>query len=179
MAKPWAYLAAAIKNHTTVEECRDKGSGFKLPRVANCGEVDTWGETNGIQFVFRFLWCCLWANKSLELSPGKEILYPRKGEGKESFSCICYFKKNFFFLVLIDFIYLFIFGCVESSVTVRGLSLVAASRGYSSLRCEGFSLRWLLLLPSTGSRRAGFSSCGTWASVVVACGLSRCASRAQ
>ena len=42
-------------------------------------------------------------------------------------------------------------------VAVRGLSLVAASGGYSSLRCAGFSL-WPLLLWSTGSRRAGFSS---------------------
>ena len=33
--------------------------------------------------------------------------------------------------------------------------------GYSSLRCVGFPLRWLLLLQSTGSRCAGFSSCGT------------------
>ena len=45
----------------------------------------------------------------------------------------------------------------------HGLSLVAASGGYSSLRHVGFSLRGLLLLQSTGSRRAGFSSCGTWA----------------
>ena len=43
-------------------------------------------------------------------------------------------------------------------ITLRGLSLVAASGGYSSLWCAGFSLRWLLLLWSTGSRRAGFSS---------------------
>ena len=48
-------------------------------------------------------------------------------------------------------------------VAARGLSLVAVSGGYSSLRCEGFSLRWLLLLWSMGSRRTGFSSCGTWA----------------
>ena len=41
-----------------------------------------------------------------------------------------------------------------------GLSLVAASGGYSSLRRAGSSLRWLLLLQSTGSRHAGFSSCG-------------------
>ena len=32
-------------------------------------------------------------------------------------------------------------------VAVRGLSLVAASWCYSSLRCPGFSLQWLLLLP--------------------------------
>ena len=56
-------------------------------------------------------------------------------------------------------------------VAARGLSLVAASESYSSLRCVGFSLRWLLLLWSTGSRHVGFSSCGTWASVVVAHGL--------
>ena len=41
------------------------------------------------------------------------------------------------------------------------LSLVAASGGYSSLWCAGFSLLWLLLLRSTGSRHAGFSSCGS------------------
>ena len=43
------------------------------------------------------------------------------------------------------------------------LSLVVASRGYSLLRCTGFSLRWLLLLRSMGSKCTGFSSCGTWA----------------
>ena len=48
-------------------------------------------------------------------------------------------------------------------VAVLGLSLVAASEGYSSLRCTGFSLQWLLLLRSSGSRRVGFSTCGTWA----------------
>ena len=46
---------------------------------------------------------------------------------------------------------------------VRGLSLVAASRGYSLLQCTGFSLWWLLLLQSMGSRCMGFSSCGTQA----------------
>ena len=55
-------------------------------------------------------------------------------------------------------------------IAVQGLSLVAASRGYSSLRCAGFSLRWLLLLRSMGSRHA--------ASVVVARGLSSCGSQA-
>ena len=45
-------------------------------------------------------------------------------------------------------------------VAARELSLVVASGTCSSLRCTGFSLRWLLLLRSTGSRREGFSSCG-------------------
>ena len=48
-------------------------------------------------------------------------------------------------------------------IVARRLSLVAVSRGYSLLQCTGFPLRWLLLLRNTGSRHAGFSSCGTWA----------------
>ena len=55
-------------------------------------------------------------------------------------------------------------------VAVRGLSLVVSSGGYSSLWCTGFSLWWLLLLRSMGSRRG--------ASVVVARGLSSCGSQA-
>ena len=53
-------------------------------------------------------------------------------------------------------------------VAARRLSLVAVSGGYSLWWCTGFSLLWLLLLRSTGSRPMGFSSCGsralgTWA----------------
>ena len=46
-------------------------------------------------------------------------------------------------------------------IAARGLSLVVVSGGYSLLQCTGFSLQWLLLLRSTGSRHAGFSSCST------------------
>ena len=63
------------------------------------------------------------------------------------------------------FIYLFIyFWLYWVFVSVRGLSLVAASGGPSSSRCAGLSLSRPLLLRSTGSRRAG--------SVVVAHGPS-------
>ena len=55
---------------------------------------------------------------------------------------------------LILFIHLFVFGCVWSSL-LRGLSLSAPSGGYSLLGCMGFSLQWLLLLQSTGSRPVG------------------------
>ena len=48
-------------------------------------------------------------------------------------------------------------------IAAHGLSLVVASGGYSSLQCAGFSLWWLLLSRSTGSRHAGFSSCGAQA----------------
>ena len=61
-------------------------------------------------------------------------------------------------------------------VAARGLSLVVASGGYSSLWCVGFSLRWLLLLWSTGSRHAGFSSRGSRA---LECRLSSCDMQAQ
>ena len=71
--------------------------------------------------------------------------------------------ERIFSFLKIYFIIYFSFGCVGSLLLRAGFSLVAESRGYSSLRCAGFSLRWLLLLWSTGSRRVGFSSCGTWA----------------
>ena len=52
-----------------------------------------------------------------------------------------------FFLFLILFIYLFIYFWQRwVFVAVRRLSLVVASGGYSSLRCAGFSLRWLLVV---------------------------------
>ena len=41
----------------------------------------------------------------------------------------------------------------------------------SSLPCVGFSLQWLLLLRSRGSRRVGFSSCGVWAQQLWRTGL--------
>ena len=60
-------------------------------------------------------------------------------------------------------------------LAVHGLSLVVASRGYSSVWDMDFSLWWLLLFQSTVSECTGFSSsgshtlelglssCGTWA----------------
>ena len=67
------------------------------------------------------------------------------------------------FLSSVLFFYFLNFWLHWVFVTVFRLPLVAASRGYSSLWCAGFSLRWLLLLWSTGSRCMGFSSCDTWA----------------
>ena len=68
---------------------------------------------------------------------------------------------SFYFILKI---YLFIYFWLRwGFVAASGLSLVVASRGYPSLGCAGFSLRWLLLLQSMGSRHAGFSSCGAWA----------------
>ena len=71
--------------------------------------------------------------------------------------CQSHLKAMIYFILFIYFWLCWVF------VAEGGLSLVAVSGGYSSSWCMGFSLRWLLLLRSTGSRRAGFSSCGTWA----------------
>ena len=78
-----------------------------------------------------------------------------------------------FFFKFIYFIYFWLFWVF---VAVRGLSLVVASGGHSSLRFMGFSLRWPLLLRSTGSRRTGFRSCGSRA---LERRLSSCGARAQ
>ena len=73
---------------------------------------------------------------------------------------------------IINFIYLFIYLWLRwVFVAAHGLTLVAASRGYSSFWCAGFSLWWLLLLRSTGSRRAGFSSGGSRAQQLWRTGL--------
>ena len=69
-------------------------------------------------------------------------------------------RQCMFLGFLNKFIYFIYFWLHWVFVAVRGLSLVAVSGGYSSLQCVGFSLWWLLFLRSTGSRRAGFSSCG-------------------
>ena len=74
----------------------------------------------------------------------------------------CLFRSSTHFFFFFNLFNLFIyFWLCWVFVAARGLSLVEAGGGYSSLRCAGFSLQWLLSLWSTGSRRAGFSSCGT------------------
>ena len=57
------------------------------------------------------------------------------------------------------------------SVASHGLSLVTASGGYSSLRCADFSLRWLLLLWSMGSRCVGSVVVAHELSCSAACGI--------
>ena len=78
-------------------------------------------------------------------------------------SRLFYFISFIYFLINLFILFIY-FWLHWVFVAAHGLSLVAASGGYSSLRCTGLSLRPLLLLRSTGSRRTG--------SVVVAHGLS-------
>ena len=75
-------------------------------------------------------------------------------------------------LLFFNFIFLFIyFWLCWVFVSVRGLSLVAASRGHSSSRCVGLSLLWPVLLRSTGSRRAGSVVVVHGPSCSAACGI--------
>ena len=73
-----------------------------------------------------------------------------------------------FFFKLYLFIY---FWLCWVFVSVRGLSLVAASGGHSSSQCAGLSLSRPLLLRSTRSRRAGSVVVVHGFSCSVACGI--------
>ena len=74
----------------------------------------------------------------------------------------------FFLRMRLLFIYLWLCWVF---VSVRGLSLVAASGGHSSSQCTGLSLSRPLLLRSTGSRRAGSSIVAHGPSCSAACGI--------
>ena len=76
----------------------------------------------------------------------------------------CFFHLQYhehFSVTLINLFYLFYFWLHWVFLAACRFSLVVVSGGYSSWCCAGFSLQWLLLLWSTGSRCAGFSSCGS------------------
>ena len=76
-------------------------------------------------------------------------------------------EANLFIFYFIVFINLFIL----FYLFLAALGLCCCTRAFSScgergllfVVVRGFSLRWLLLLWSTGSRHTGFSSCGSWA----------------
>ena len=82
------------------------------------------------------------------------------------------YSTLFHYTLFFKKIYLFIyFWLCWVFVSVRGLSLVAASGGHSSSRCAGLSLSRPLLLRSTGSRRAGSIVVAHGPSCSVACGI--------
>ena len=80
------------------------------------------------------------------------------------FNCFLFFFFNFY-------LFIYYFWLCWVFVSVRGLSLVAASGGHSSSWCAGLSLSWPLLLRSTGSRRAGSVVVAHGSSCSVACGI--------
>ena len=80
----------------------------------------------------------------------KENHVTSSGDGTEVF--IFYFLNLFILFIL--FLAALGLRCCARAFSSCG------EQGYSSLWCTGFSLQWLLLLRSTGSRHAGFGSCG-------------------
>ena len=91
--------------------------------------------------------------------PQNKILQLTINYGMDSMRLLGVFVFKFFFYKFIYFFFIFYFQLHWIFVAAHGLSLVALSGDYCSLWCTGFSLRWLLLLWSTGSRHTGFSSC--------------------
>ena len=81
------------------------------------------------------------------------------------FTFFLIFKETSFFNLFIYFWLCWVF------ISVQGVSLVAASGGHSSSWCTGLSLSRPLLLPSTGSRRAGSVAVAHGPSRSAACGI--------
>ena len=92
---------------------------------------------------------------SLQRDIPQEILHMAEGP-----LTLFFFNKFIYLFICIYFWLRWVF------VAAHGLSLVVVSGGYSSMWCTGFSLQWLLLLQSTGSRCTGFSSCSAWAQLL-------------
>ena len=74
-------------------------------------------------------------------------------------------RSGILFLFLFICLFIYLFRLCWVFVAACRLSLVAAVAlgGYFLLRYADFSLQWLLLLRSMGSRHMGFSSCGSQA----------------
>ena len=108
---------------------------------------------------FRIIWGSYHFNGAKTLGPTqrpRHLIDLWVGSGHQ------YFLFGLFLINLFIYLFLAALGlCRWVFVAAPGLSLVAASKGYSSLWCVGFLLQWLLLFQSTGSRCVGFSSCGT------------------
>ena len=120
---------------------------FLKPAFTFLGKISKFSSFRFCMFLFKFyLFCC-----------NHKWVFPLM-----LYLIIGYFLQKstdfFSFNLFILFIY---FWLCWVFVAARRLSLVVVSRGYSSLQCTGFSLRWLLLLWNRGSRRTGFSSYGT------------------
>ena len=86
-----------------------------------------------------------------------------------TFPSVCYplsmlssFCLYITYLFITSFLLFISFWLHRVFIAACWLSLVAASGGYSSLRCTGFSLQWLLLLWVTGSRRTGLFAPRLW-----------------
>ena len=105
----------------------------------------------------QIVWICLHLNLLIKLLTDQKLYYFHN----HKISTRSYFKRKVC-LVSVDFFFkdLFIYWLCCVFVAALAFSLVAVSRG-CSLVWVGFSLQWLLLLPSTDSKSTVFRSCST------------------
>ena len=80
----------------------------------------------------------------------------------------CFSLRIFFFLILFIYLFIYLWLCWVF-VSVRGLSLVVASGGHSSSRCEVLSLSRASLVAEHRLQTRRLSSCGSWAQLL--CGM--------
>ena len=82
-------------------------------------------------------------DKSIQTERRLMVAWPGKVEdGSDYHGC----RVFFFFFLNICYLFVYLFCLRQVFVAACGLSLAAVNRGYSLLRCKGFSSRWPLLL---------------------------------
>ena len=126
----WSSLEACLVTFSLVLDDLPHCTAFDTNHMPNSCSAQisllSLTSTDTAAFLISGLWCIsnIWNKKLLPIFPNLLLFQ---------------LKKKWY-----------IFSCAGSSLLCRP-SLVAESRGYSSLQCMGFSLWWLLLW-STGSR---------------------------
>ena len=107
-------------------------------------------------------WCWLIATQEIK-NPQRSLSSHPPIKPVIIYMCVCVCVCICFIIFLNKFIYLFIYyflAALGLCCCVRAFSS-CSERGLLFVMVTGFSLQWLLLLWSTGSRHMGFSSCGT------------------
>ena len=136
------------------------------------------GHVPKFPVVLMNLYCCLNTNgygSDLFSKTHKNLKQLAQVRGIVGSNYLCYLHEDYLLCVCYLWSFFFFFWLWWVFIA-QGLSLVAASRGYSSFQCPGFSLQWLLLLQSIGPRACGLSSSG---SQVLEHRLSSCGTRVQ
>ena len=96
------------------------------------------------------------------------LIYPTLYPSRRNFLSI--YSNTLGILLTQSYLFIYFWLCWVF-VSVRGLSLAAASGGHSSSQCVGLSLSRPLLLRSTDSRRAGSVVVAHGPSCSAACGI--------
>ena len=160
----WGPIFIAVRGPLTIVASLVAEHRLQTRRLSNCG---SWAQ------LLRGMWDlprpglepvspALAGRLSTIAPPGKPQL----------FTFFFFFLNGTVIFRFYLFIYLFIYlWLCWFFVSVRGLSLFAASGGHSSSRCAGLSLSRPLLLRSTGSRCAGSVIVAHGPSCSAACGI--------